>query len=117
MVGLDVKMPVAIAPVGLTGMQSADGEIKAARAAEKFGIPVFTFVDTPGAFPGIDAEERNQSEAIGRNLYVQAELEVPIIATIIGEGGSGGALAIALAMASEQASKYRWPKGVKVKNF
>jgi acetyl-CoA carboxylase carboxyl transferase subunit alpha len=66
------------------------------RLAEKFGIPVFTFVDTPGAFPGIDAEERNQSEAIGRNLYVQAELEVPIIATIIGEGGSGGALAIAM---------------------
>ena len=66
------------------------------RLAEKFGLPVFTFVDTPGAFPGIDAEERNQSEAIGRNLYVQAELEVPIIATIIGEGGSGGALAIAM---------------------
>jgi acetyl-CoA carboxylase carboxyl transferase subunit alpha len=66
------------------------------RLAEKFKLPVFTFVDTPGAFPGIDAEERNQSEAIGHNLYVQAELEVPIIATIIGEGGSGGALAIAM---------------------
>jgi len=66
------------------------------RLAEKFALPVFTFVDTPGAFPGIDAEERNQSEAIGHNLYVQAELEVPIISTIIGEGGSGGALAIAM---------------------
>jgi acetyl-CoA carboxylase carboxyl transferase subunit alpha len=55
-----------------------------------------TFVDTPGAYPGIDAEERGQSEAIGRNLYVMAELKVPIIATIIGEGGSGGALAIAV---------------------
>jgi acetyl-CoA carboxylase carboxyl transferase subunit alpha len=66
------------------------------RLAEKFDIPVFTFVDTPGAFPGIDAEERNQSEAIGHNLYTQAELKVPIISTIIGEGGSGGALAIAM---------------------
>jgi acetyl-CoA carboxylase carboxyl transferase subunit alpha len=66
------------------------------RLAEKFKLPVFTFVDTPGAFPGIDAEEHNQSEAIGRNLYTQAELTVPIISTIIGEGGSGGALAIAM---------------------
>jgi acetyl-CoA carboxylase carboxyl transferase subunit alpha len=66
------------------------------RLAEKFRLPVFTFVDTPGAFPGIDAEERNQSEAIGHNLYTQAELKVPIITTIIGEGGSGGALAIAM---------------------
>src|SRR3546814_15704526 len=65
------------------------------KLAEKFGIPIFTFVDTPGAFPGIDAEERGQSEAIGHNLYVMAELKVPLIATIIGEGGSGGALAIA----------------------
>jgi acetyl-CoA carboxylase carboxyl transferase subunit alpha len=64
------------------------------RLAEKFGIPVLTFIDTPGAYPGIDAEERGQSEAIGRNLYVMAELQVPIIVTIIGEGGSGGALAI-----------------------
>jgi len=81
------------------GMSRPEGYRKAMRLmrlAEKFSIPVFTFVDTPGAFPGIDAEERNQSEAIGRNLYVQAELEVPIIATIIGEGGSGGALAIAM---------------------
>jgi acetyl-CoA carboxylase carboxyl transferase subunit alpha len=66
------------------------------KVAEKFGLPVFTFVDTPGAFPGIDAEERGQSEAIGHNLYVMAELKVPLIATIIGEGGSGGALAIAV---------------------
>ena len=62
-----------------------------------FGMPVFTFIDTPGAYPGIDAEERGQSEAIGHNLYVMAELKVPIIATVIGEGGSGGALAIAVA--------------------
>jgi acetyl-CoA carboxylase carboxyl transferase subunit alpha len=66
------------------------------RLAEKFNIPVMTFVDTPGAYPGIDAEERGQSEAIGRNLYVMADLKVPIIVTIIGEGGSGGALAIAV---------------------
>jgi acetyl-CoA carboxylase carboxyl transferase subunit alpha len=58
---------------------------------------VFTFVDTPGAFPGIDAEERSQSEAIGRNIFEMAQLEVPIITTIIGEGGSGGALAISVA--------------------
>ena len=66
------------------------------RLAEKFGLPVFTFVDTPGAYPGIGAEERGQSEAIGRNLLVMAELKTPIIVTIIGEGGSGGALAIAV---------------------
>jgi acetyl-CoA carboxylase carboxyl transferase subunit alpha len=66
------------------------------RLAEKFGVPVMTFVDTPGAYPGIDAEERGQSEAIGRNLYVMAELKVPLISTVIGEGGSGGALAIAV---------------------
>jgi acetyl-CoA carboxylase carboxyl transferase subunit alpha len=58
---------------------------------------VFTFVDTPGAYPGIDAEERGQSEAIGRNIFEMAQLEVPIITTIIGEGGSGGALAISVA--------------------
>jgi acetyl-CoA carboxylase carboxyl transferase subunit alpha len=57
-------------------------------------LPVFTFVDTPGAYPGIGAEERGQSEAIGRNIFEMAQLEVPIICTIIGEGGSGGALAI-----------------------
>ena len=81
------------------GMSKPEGYRKAMRLmrlAEKFKLPVFTFVDTPGAFPGIDAEEHNQSEAIGRNLYTQAELTVPIISTIIGEGGSGGALAIAM---------------------
>jgi acetyl-CoA carboxylase carboxyl transferase subunit alpha len=67
------------------------------RLAEKFSLPVFTFVDTPGAYPGIGAEERGQSEAIGRNIFEMAQLEVPIIATIIGEGGSGGALAISVA--------------------
>lgn len=79
------------------GMARPEGYRKALRLmklAEKFGIPVFTFVDTPGAYPGIGAEERGQSEAIGRNIYEMAQLEVPIICTIIGEGGSGGALAI-----------------------
>jgi acetyl-CoA carboxylase carboxyl transferase subunit alpha len=66
------------------------------KLAEKFDLPVFTFVDTPGAYPGIDAEERGQSEAIGRNLYAMASLRVPLICTVIGEGGSGGALAIAV---------------------
>ena len=66
------------------------------KLAEKFGLPVFTFVDTPGAYPGIDAEERGQSEAIGRNLFEMARLRMPIIVTVIGEGGSGGALAIAV---------------------
>ena len=82
------------------GMTRPEGYRKALRlmkTAEKFKLPVFTFVDTPGAFPGIDAEERGQSEAIGRNIYEMAQLEVPIITTIIGEGGSGGALAIAVA--------------------
>lgn len=81
------------------GMPRPEGYRKAMRLmklAEKFGMPVFTFVDTPGAYPGIDAEERGQSEAIGHNLYVMAELKVPLITTIIGEGGSGGALAIAV---------------------
>ena len=81
------------------GMPRPEGYRKAERLmrlAEKFGIPIFTFVDTPGAYPGIDAEERGQSEAIGHNLYVMAELKVPLICTIIGEGGSGGALAIAV---------------------
>lgn len=80
------------------GMPRPEGYRKALRLmrlAQKFGMPVFTFVDTPGAYPGIGAEERGQSEAIGRNLYEMAELRVPLIATIIGEGGSGGALAIA----------------------
>ena len=82
------------------GMVRPEGYRKALRlmkTAEKFKLPVFTFVDTPGALPGIDAEERGQSEAIGRNIYEMAQLEVPIISTIIGEGGSGGALAIAVA--------------------
>ena len=81
------------------GMPRPEGYRKALRLmklAEKFGLPVFTFVDTPGAYPGIDAEERGQSEAIGRNLYEMASLKVPVIVTIIGEGGSGGALAIAV---------------------
>jgi acetyl-CoA carboxylase carboxyl transferase subunit alpha len=82
------------------GMPRPEGYRKALRLlhlAEKFGLPVLTFVDTPGAYPGIDAEERGQSEAIGRNLLEMAQLKVPIIATVIGEGGSGGALAIAVA--------------------
>ncbi len=81
------------------GMPRPEGYRKALRLmrlAEKFGIPILTFVDTPGAYPGIGAEERGQSEAIGRNLLVMAELKVPLITTIIGEGGSGGALAIAV---------------------
>src|SRR5690606_3342013 len=81
------------------GMPKPEGYRKALRLmqlAEKFQLPVFTFVDTPGAYPGIDAEERGQSEAIGRNLFEMARLRTPIIATIIGEGGSGGALAIAV---------------------
>lgn len=81
------------------GMTKPEGYRKALRLmklAEKFKIPVFTFVDTPGAYPGIDAEERGQSEAIGRNIFEMAQLEVPIISTIIGEGGSGGALAISV---------------------
>lgn len=81
------------------GMPRPEGYRKALRLmrlAEKFGLPIFTFVDTPGAYPGVDAEERGQSEAIGRNLFEMAELKVPILCTIIGEGGSGGALAIAV---------------------
>ena len=82
------------------GMSKPEGYRKALRLmklAEKFGLPIFTFVDTPGAYPGIDAEERGKSEAIGRNLFEMSQLKVPIITTIIGEGGSGGALAIAVA--------------------
>jgi acetyl-CoA carboxylase carboxyl transferase subunit alpha len=80
------------------GMPRPEGYRKALRLmhlAERFQMPIFTFVDTPGAYPGIDAEERGQSEAIGRNLYEMAEIKVPLITTIIGEGGSGGALAVA----------------------
>ncbi len=81
------------------GMPMPEGYRKALRMmklAEKFGLPIVMFIDTPGAYPGVGAEERGQSEAIGHNLYVLAGLRVPIICTIIGEGGSGGALAIAV---------------------
>jgi acetyl-CoA carboxylase carboxyl transferase subunit alpha len=81
------------------GMPRPEGYRKALRlmrTAEKFKLPLFTFVDTPGAYPGIGAEERGQSEAIGHNLFAMAGLTVPIITTVIGEGGSGGALAIAM---------------------
>ena len=81
------------------GMPRPEGYRKALRLmrlAEKFDIPIMTFIDTPGAYPGVGAEERGQSEAIGKNLYVMAELRVPLICTVIGEGGSGGALAIAV---------------------
>ncbi len=79
------------------GMPRPEGYRKALRLmkmAERFGLPILTFIDTPGAYPGIDAEERGQSEAIARNLIEMAELKVPVICTVIGEGGSGGALAI-----------------------
>ena len=66
------------------------------KTAEKFGLPVITFIDTPGAYPGIGAEERGQSEAIGKNLYELTRLRVPVLCTVIGEGGSGGALAVAV---------------------
>lgn len=79
------------------GMPRPEGYRKALRLyrmAEKFGLPIITLIDTPGAYPGIGAEERGQSEAIARNLYVMAELKTPIVGVIIGEGGSGGALAL-----------------------
>lgn len=79
------------------GMPNPEGYRKALRLmemAEKFHMPVFTLIDTAGAYPGIGAEERNQSEAIARNLWVMSQLRTPIICTVIGEGGSGGALAI-----------------------
>lgn len=82
------------------GMPKPEGYRKALRImklAERFGLPVLTFIDTPGAYPGIDAEERGQSEAIARNLMEMSELKTPIVATVIGEGGSGGALAIGVA--------------------
>jgi acetyl-CoA carboxylase carboxyl transferase subunit alpha len=81
------------------GMPRPEGYRKALRImklAEKFGIPLLTFIDTPGAYPGIGAEERGQSEAIGKNLYAMAGLRVPVVVSVIGEGGSGGALAIAV---------------------
>ncbi|MCM2336799.1 MAG: acetyl-CoA carboxylase carboxyltransferase subunit alpha, partial [Pseudomonas sp.] len=79
------------------GMPRPEGYRKALRLmklAERFKLPLLTFIDTPGAYPGIDAEERGQSEAIARNLLEMAELRIPVICTVIGEGGSGGALAI-----------------------
>ncbi len=79
------------------GMPRPEGYRKACRLmemAERFNLPVLTFIDTPGAYPGIDAEERGQSEAIAYNLAVMSRLKTPIIATVVGEGGSGGALAI-----------------------
>lgn len=79
------------------GMPNPEDYRKALRLmkmAERFKLPIFTFIDTPGAYPGIGAEERNQSEAIARNLFVLSRLKTPIICTVIGEGGSGGALAI-----------------------
>lgn len=79
------------------GMPRPEGYRKALRLmemAEKFKLPLLTFIDTPGAYPGVGAEERGQSEAIARNLYVMSKLQTPIISTVIGEGGSGGALAI-----------------------
>ncbi|GGP19618.1 acetyl-CoA carboxylase carboxyltransferase subunit alpha [Silvimonas iriomotensis] len=82
------------------GMPRPEGYRKALRLmklAEKFNLPILTFVDTPGAYPGIGAEERGQSEAIGRNLFEMTTLRVPVVCTVIGEGGSGGALAIAVA--------------------
>ena len=78
-------------------MPRPEGYRKALRLfklAEKFSLPIITLIDTPGAYPGIGAEERGQSEAIARNLYVMTELQVPIISIVIGEGGSGGALAL-----------------------
>ena len=82
------------------GMPHPEGYRKALRLmklAEKFHVPVLTFIDTPGAYPGLGAEERGQSEAIARNLLEMSQLQVPIIATVIGEGGSGGALALGVA--------------------
>jgi acetyl-CoA carboxylase carboxyl transferase subunit alpha len=79
------------------GMPRPEGYRKAKRLmemAERFKLPILTFIDTPGAYPGVGAEERGQSEAIARNLFVMSELKTPIVCTVIGEGGSGGALAI-----------------------
>jgi acetyl-CoA carboxylase carboxyl transferase subunit alpha len=81
------------------GMPRPEGYRKAMRLmkmAERFGLPLLTFIDTPGAYPGIGAEERGQSEAIARNLFVMSDLRIPVICTVIGEGGSGGALAIGI---------------------
>lgn len=82
------------------GMPYPEGYRKALRImkmAERFKLPIFTFIDTPGAYPGIEAEERGQSEAIARNLFEMSHLKTPVVSTVIGEGGSGGALAIGVA--------------------
>ncbi|MCE1695439.1 acetyl-CoA carboxylase carboxyl transferase subunit alpha, partial [Enterobacter hormaechei] len=81
------------------GMPSPEGYRKALRLmemAERFKLPIITFIDTPGAYPGVGAEERGQSEAIARNLREMSRLSVPVICTVIGEGGSGGALALSV---------------------
>lgn len=82
---------------GMARPESYRKALRLMELAEKFHLPIFTFIDTPGAYPGIGAEERNQSEAIARNLFVMSRLRTPILATVIGEGGSGGALAIGVA--------------------
>lgn len=82
---------------GMTKPEGFRKTLRVMKLAEKFGLPVITFVDTPGAYPGIDAEERNQAEAIGRSIFELTHLKVPVISVIIGEGGSGGALALAVA--------------------
>ncbi|GIS85058.1 MAG: hypothetical protein CM1200mP16_13580 [Nitrospina sp.] len=83
------------------GMSQPSGYRKALRLmrmAEKFNMPIITFIDTPGAYPGVDAEEKGQSEAIATNMFSMIQMRVPIICVVIGEGGSGGALAIGLAI-------------------
>jgi acetyl-CoA carboxylase carboxyl transferase subunit alpha len=81
---------------GMPNPEEYQKALRLMKMAERFHLPIFTFIDTPGAYPGIGAEERNQSEAIARNLLVMSQLRTPIICTVIGEGGSGGALAIAV---------------------
>jgi acetyl-CoA carboxylase carboxyl transferase subunit alpha len=93
--GRDTKQRVAL-NFGQAKPEGYRKALRVMRIAAKFGRPIFTFIDTPGAYPGIDAEERGQAEAIARNLREMARLPVPIIVTITGEGGSGGALAIAV---------------------
>src|SRR5256885_2218918 len=98
---LDFEQPIAELEAKIQklrrnfGMPKPEGYRKALRLmqmAERFGLPVLTFIDTPGAYPGVGAEERGQSEAIARNLLEMSKLRVPVICTVIGEGGSGGAL-------------------------
>jgi acetyl-CoA carboxylase carboxyl transferase subunit alpha len=114
------------------GMPRPEGYRKALRLmkmAERFGLPLLTFIDTPGAYPGVGAEERGQSEAIARNLLEMAELKVPIVCTVIGEGGSGGALAIGVGdctnmlqystysvISPEGCASILWKSGDKVKD-